>query len=524
MIKKNKLFNSVFAHSVFLLLAVIAAILFRASRSNWVFIGTTVGLNAFPVILLGLMAACAALLCILLWLRLESSGVFTKKSCRSIYTVTLVLSAVLFIFALIYSLGLALSESKEVFALDLVKTLKESTLLITVPFFTLFFPRLPAKAKGIAVKALIITVLITGVNTFYPLSAYKITSEPTVIDNGKEYSIVFSTNDEGTAWAEYTYNGKSYRIYDHTGGRKNADSKIHSISVPYEHLRNNTYSVGSTRVIEQFSYGSRTGKTVTSEDYTFSYNDGAKQTWLVISDWHTMLDTAYKAIESLGSDYDAVILLGDATPGLDFEQQAISNIVQFGGEVSKGTKPVLYVRGNHETRGAYANKLPDALGLEQLYYSADIGPYSFIVLDSGEDKDDSHIEYGGMNDYNTYRADMTEWLKGVRTKNEKVIALSHSWRISDVEPELSAAGWAELDRLGTRLLLSGHEHQCRFIGDADDRERELKAKYPDIIGYIDGGKQDKDFIASMLILDEKGFEIKAADNSGNSIVHESFNW
>ena len=71
-----------------------------------------------------------------------------------------------------------------------------------------------------------------------------------VIDNGKEYSIVFSTSDQGTAWAEYTYNGKDYKVYDHTGGRKKGDSNIHSISVPYDHLRNNSYKVGSTRVIE----------------------------------------------------------------------------------------------------------------------------------------------------------------------------------------------------------------------------------------------------------------------------------
>lgn len=185
---------------------------------------------------------------------------------------------------------------------------------------------------------------------------------------------------------------------------------------------------------------------------------------------------------------------------------------------------MLYVRGNHETRGAYAKDLPVALGIEQFYYTADIGPYSFVVLDSGEDKADSHIEYGGMNDYNTYRSDMIEWLKGVEVKNKKVIALSHSWKLSDIEPELSAEGWSELDRLDTRLLLSGHEHKCRFIGENEGYEKEVKEKYPDIIAYIDGGKKKDDYIASLLTLNEKGFEIKAADNLGNEILNESFSW
>jgi hypothetical protein len=268
----------------------------------------------------------------------------------------------------------------------------------------------------VLVVAITATALF-GINSFSPLSTYKITSTPMVIDNGTDYSVVFSTNDKGTAWVEYTYNGKDFKVFDQTGGRISSERRIHSISIPYEHLRNNIYKVGSTRIIEDFSYGSRTGKTVCSDEFILTYNDKDNQTWLVISDWHTMLDKANAAIENLESEYDAVILLGDSTPGVDFEEQVITNTVQFGGKVSGGTKPVLYVRGNHETRGSYADDLPVALGLEQFYYTADIGPYSFVVLDSGEDKDDSHPEYGGMTDYNTYRSDMIEWLKNVNTEN-----------------------------------------------------------------------------------------------------------
>lgn len=526
MSKKEKFFNSTHIPSFFLTLTVIAAILFRASKSNWVFINTTLGIENFSIILIILMAVVCISLSVAALINKHAKDKAISDSIlfRILYAITIILSSVLIIFALVYSTGLALSESSEVFCLDLFKSINHGALLIIVPFFTLFFPSLKRKWKiPIAAVTLLITA-ISGLNSFYPLTSYKITSTPMVIDNGSEYSIVFSTNDEGTAFAEYTYNGKDYKVSDNTGGRINSKSRIHSISVPYEHLRNNTYKVSSTRVIEEFSYGSRTGKTVTSDEYKFEYNDTNDQTWLVISDWHTMLDTAYAAIDNLKSDYDAVILLGDASPGVDHEQQVITNTVQFGGTVSKGTKPVIYVRGNHETRGAYAKNLPDALGLEQLYYTSDIGPYSFVVLDSGEDKDDSHIEYGGMNDYNTYRADMIEWLKDTQVKNDKVIALSHAWQISTVEPELSASGWQELDRIGTRLLISGHEHKCRFLGEKSDYEKEIKSNYPDIVGYIDGGKNKEDYIASLLTLNKKGFEIRAVDNNGNEIVNQAFKW
>ncbi len=513
--------------SVFLVLSLFSAILFRASRSNWVFIGKAVGIESFPVILLALMVFCTVLFGILLAIRLYSKNenlFISKKTYKAFCIVGTILTGILFIFAVAYSTGLALSESREVFILYLRKTLSEGAILIIIPFLALYFPKLPCKAKNIILSVLLFATVISGINSFSPLKPFKITSDPLVIDNGSCYSIVFSTNDNGTAYVEYTFEGKEFKVFDNTGGRLNSDSKIHSISVPYEHLQNNTYTVSSTRIIEEFSYGSRRGKTVSSPEYNFAYNSGDEQTWLVISDWHTMLEDAYKAINYLSEDYDAVILLGDASPGVDFEEQVISNTVEFGGKVSGGTKPVLYVRGNHETRGSYAKELPVALGLEQFYYTADIGPYSFVVLDSGEDKDDSHIEYGGMNDYNTYRADMINWLKGVETKNNKVIALSHSWEISGVEEELSVTGWSELDRLSTRLLLSGHEHECRLLGTNDGKEKELKEKYPDIIGYIDGGKTEDGYIASMLKLDKNGFEIHAVDTRGNNIIKEKFDW
>ena len=58
-----------------------------------------------------------------------------------------------------------------------------------------------------------------------------------------------------------------------------------------------------------------------------------------------------------------------------------------------------------------------------------------------------------MTDYNTSRKDMIKWLQGTVVKNDKVIALSHAWEISEVEEDLSQKGFEELDRLGTRLLL-----------------------------------------------------------------------
>lgn len=520
----KKIIKSTALPIILLTVNVLSAILFRATRASNVFINLTLGFEHFSIIILILMAVTAIFLGGLACSKVYKTDFCNKKAYNILLAIGLVFSVIFLIFALVYSAGLFFGENNQIFTLNLKKTLSEGAALVIIPFLVMFFPALSNKAKKATGAVILAVTLIAGANILFPLKPFKITSEPLVIDNGKEYSIVFSTNAYASAYAEYTYEGKEYKVYDNVGGRLGSEKRIHSIAVPYEHLKGNTYKVSATRVIEDYSYGSRLGKTVTSDEYTFTCNEAKDQKWLVISDWHTFLDKAYKAIENLESDYDAVILLGDATPGVDFEEQAITNIVEFGGKVSGGTKPVLYARGNHETRGPFADELPQMLGLEQLYYTADFGQYSFVVLDSGEDKDDSHPEYGGMTDYNTYRADMIEWLKGVEVKNDKVINLCHAWNISEVEEELCDAGWAELDRLGTRLQISGHAHKCRFLGDGEGKEKEIFTKYPDIVGYIDGGKVGDNYIASLLTLSDDGFVIKAVDMNGEKVFYESFKW
>ncbi len=528
--KKFKLSQSITASVIFTLLSLLATIFFRCFDLWWVFIDHTVGINHFCEGLLTFAALNTTVMGIISFVRIRcikkgDTPLYQGKAHKILFGISAILSLVLFVFVVGYSISLFFDENSGVLRLKLAEYLTKALLPVALISLALYYPAMCKKAKHVVAAIVVIACTLWIVNSFYPLNDYKITSDPVVIDTSEEYSVVFSTNDYGTAYIEYTYEGKDYKVYDHTAGRLNCDSKIHNIQVPYEHLRNNTYTIGSTRVIDDFSYGSRLGKNVVSQEYTLAYNDSDDQTYLVISDWHTYLDEAYTAISYLG-EYDSVILLGDSAPGVDYEDDVIKNTVKFAGTVSGGSKPVIYVRGNHETRGSYANDLPKALGLDELYYITQVGPYSFIVLDSGEDKEDSHHEYGGLTDYGSYRADMIEWLKTAETENEKVIALSHSWEISDVEEELSFIAWDEIDRIGARLMLSGHSHQCRFLSsEAENKEGEIFTAHPDIIGYMDGGHNGTEiYIASMLTLSTDGFEIKAVNNFGEEIQSKSFKW
>ena len=527
--KKLNLSQSVPAHLIFTLLSLIATVFFYSFNLWWVFINITVNLQHFCEILLTFMALNTALMGALSCIRINEfkkgeAPIYKGKLHKILFTVSAIISFIIFAFVFGYGISLFFGENSGVLSLKIADTLSKVIPLVTLISLAIFYPASGCKTKKVVASIVVIASSLWIINDFVPLATYEITSNPIVIDTSENYSVVFSTSHYGTGYVEYTYEGKDYKVFDHTAGRLNSDSRIHSVEVPYEHLRNNNYKIGSTRVVDEFSYGSRLGKTVVSEEYTLTYNASDNQTWLVISDWHTMLDKASDAVNYLG-DYDSVILLGDSAPGVDYEKDVIKNTIQFAGEISGGTKPVIYVRGNHETRGSYANDLPRVLGLDELYYTLDVGPYSFVVLDSGEDKVDSHPEYGGLTAYGSYRADMIEWLKTAEATNDKVITLSHSWNISDVEEELSIIGWNEIDRIGTRLIMAGHYHQCRLLTTENEgAESKLLSAHPGIIGYIDGGKSGENYIASKLTLSADGFSLEAVNNFGENVFSDSFEW
>ena len=243
----------------------------------------------------------------------------------------------------------------------------------------------------------------------------------------------------------------------------------------------------------------------------------------MISDWHTYVKQAKQAIFHLG-EYDAVVMLGDPAPGMDFEEEAVEYIVRFGGDLTGGEIPVIYVRGNHETRGAFADQLPSYLGYDKLYYTVDHGPYSFLVLDSGEDKNDDHVEYGGMDDYRVNREEMVNWLEKAEVKTDKLIVLSHAWQVSEPEPELSRKAWDAFSALGARFVISGHMHVCRFLSEENEQEKAYLDAYPDITTYIDGGHRGDSYIASKLTLTQSGARFEAVNQNGEVVVDETFPW
>ena len=132
--------------------------------------------------------------------------------------------------------------------------------------------------------------------------------------------------------------------------------------------------------------------------------------------------------------------------------------------------PVVFCRGNHETKGADTRFLPKLFPTPtgELYYSFRVGPVAFVVLDNGGKTPDSDPSYGGDAYYDEYRAEELEWLKGAlneesfRSARYKVAVVHMPFhgdaKGSYAQKEMSRTYMPVLGAGGIDLMLCGHQH------------------------------------------------------------------
>ncbi len=168
--------------------------------------------------------------------------------------------------------------------------------------------------------------------------------------------------------------------------------------------------------------------------------------------------------------------------------------------------PLFYVRGNHEGRGPgaceFMDLFPTSTGLP--YYTFRQGPVAFVVLDSGEDKPDSDLEYGGIAASDAYRHQEAEWLKEA-VQSEEFRSAPVKIALLHVPPE-KGSGWYgsnELKRLlipileeaGIDLMLSGHIHRHSFRNPG-----ECDTKFP-VLANSNNDRLEVRATASRIIID-----------------------
>lgn len=349
---------------------------------------------------------------------------------------------------------------------------------------------------------------------FLPIGNIKITVEPAVFDFGTEYyCVVWETSTKGSGYVKYNYNGEEKIIRDEKTGLIKTDDTVHSVLVPKEELQNNTYKVGSQYVGFKYGYSAAKGKSTESKEYHFNgvpKNDDIKI--LCVSDIHGLEDLMRKSLTHFPETPDLVVMLGDITSELTTKEQFTEQLLADAAELSGGSAPVIYVRGNHETRGEFGAQMIDYFSTQtgEFYYTFEFGSLGAIILDSGEDKEDSNEGYDGLINFEDYRNKEYEWLSSldgeVYADKDYKLVFSH---ISSIDNFFGKDWTAPLKEMGADLLVSGHSHKSAFL------EKELPV-------FIDGGKlSTESWAASMITLKDSNITLRTVDNNGNVLLDKT---
>jgi predicted MPP superfamily phosphohydrolase len=215
-------------------------------------------------------------------------------------------------------------------------------------------------------------------------------------------------------------------------------------------------------------------------------------------------------------EQDFIFFNGDIFDWQTNEQQIIDHMLQPIDGFARNT-PFIYVRGNHETRGAFRDEFLNYFeNVGRLAFT--LGPVRFIVLDTGEDKEDTHPVYANLVDFDAYRLEQAEWLKIEMERKEfkkapfRVVLMHIPPRFSGdahgpvhctevFEPLLNAG---KVD-----MVLSGHTHAYMV-----HQPNEGSNKYPLIIG---GGPIEGKRTITKITANKSELKVVMRDDSGKEV-------
>ena len=292
-------------------------------------------------------------------------------------------------------------------------------------------------------------------------------ANPGVYEVGDGYNVIWVTTFTGTGYIKYTYEGKEYTVYDEDDGVICTSSDVHTVKVPHEHLANNTYTVYSQVVTANNASGVTYGATISSGEIPFKGYDGSGTVnVLQLTDTHDGHKSTQAVVAAhKGKDVDIVTFTGDIANDIPKREDILDDLFPLMANATGGRFPIVYCRGNHETRGKYGAMLLEYFETKtgEFYFDFRYGPLYGVVLDTGEDGGDSNESYGGLANFKEYVTAQSEWLKTLAPQKDAAyrLAIYHIPRLNNL-----AGGKANLAKnmghLGFQLGICGHDHTNRY--------------------------------------------------------------
>jgi hypothetical protein len=233
-------------------------------------------------------------------------------------------------------------------------------------------------------------------------------------------TVVWVTDRNATGWVEYGPGTKLTRkAVTSRDGLIAADCRLHRVTVTgLEPGTAYRYRVAAREIVNLEPYKVTYGATAASAVHEFRTLDPAAKefSFVVLNDLHDQVGIMKKLMAlAAAKPFDLVFLNGDIINDPQSEEQILRAFLRPCAETFAAKVPLVFVRGNHEARGRCARALRQyLLDPGQQYYTAfGHGPVRFVVLDSGEDKEDATPVYAGLADFDRYRSEQAAWLERV---------------------------------------------------------------------------------------------------------------
>ncbi|MFC2711389.1 metallophosphoesterase [Hoylesella oralis] len=321
------------------------------------------------------------------------------------------------------------------------------------------------------------------------VSAIKVTHGPYICDmDSTGVTIMWVTDKPGRAWVEVAEDGKDHfygkerqRYYATLHGRRVLTDSVHHVRVvglkPDTRYRYRIFTeeVAGWKYDDWVTYGNITATDVwrgkPHEFKTFP-NHARDITFLVLNDIHeraAFMKDLCKHIDFKHVDF--VLLNGDMSSRVNSQEHIFQAYIDTCVSMFAKSVPIMFNRGNHELRGPFADNLyryfPSTTG--KYYRLEHICGVDFLFIDSGEDKPDSDIEYGGITEYDKYREEQAQWLHELRQTGKigkyPLVVFSHmpptleNWHgpyhlLETIVPELN--------KMNVSVMLSGHLHRYGY--------------------------------------------------------------
>lgn len=226
-------------------------------------------------------------------------------------------------------------------------------------------------------KKILSTILALAACTTLLAQDFKITHGPWLCDLTSDgVTVVWTTSKPALSWVEVAEDdGRSFyaaeheRRYETVAGRKQAHKTLHSIRL--KGLRPGTkyrYRIFSQEVREwkyndKVCYGDIAASNVYSRQ-PFAFRtlpaSGCDLSFVVLNDIHGRADCMAGLCRPIDfAQIDFVAFNGDMSNSTESPGQLYRDFIDASVGAFASETPILYNRGNHETRGIYADHLPE---------------------------------------------------------------------------------------------------------------------------------------------------------------------